>query len=634
MQQFEVADLALWRELVTDSKYTTCSSKKFHKVSVALGLFAVAACQSNQSFRSPPRLSLDGSQLSMLENAVISGQVPRSTVTNAAVAESSAPASSSLPGGPAAKTPSSFSSSAELQLVQKNLNNIRNENSDQKLQAQPNAMTAASQTSGFSAAISAFESPQGDENSADTDEENDEEDDSLLVEESTVDADKEALDADSARSPEEMAELLKREGIEGHFALCEGSIFMEEWNRIFEAQFMAAHKHRYKKASQLRKALETAKSEEYTRLLLPALSDMTFDYPVLINEDVIKWIQYFQTRGRNAFVTWLRRAEDITPLITSSLEKHGLPQDLLYLAMIESGFNNKALSSAKAAGPWQFMRATGRSFGLKLNDYVDERRDPEKATVAAARYLTYLYSLFGDWHLAAASYNAGEGRVSRSMRGQRDKSFFALSAARRLPNETRNYVPKLIAAMIISKNPSRFGFEVSEGSRALKTRWLALEKSVRLNDLAHAISVDPKVLETLNPELRLGITPPGSAAKPYLVRVPENSYTTAYAAVESLPSAPSTYHVAARVRRRESLGQFAKRYGITLNVLLKANPGVRADARLAKGQRLMIPVALGSGQFERLTRDEKGNKRRNRASASHRSRSVKVAARRGGKVRE
>jgi membrane-bound lytic murein transglycosylase D len=615
---------------VTGSFNNPCSTKRIAKLSVALGLFAVAACQSTHNFRSPPRLSLDGSQLSMLENTVISGQVPRSQ-GNVAVGKSPTD-SLQLNNGVASqsKTAAGFSNPEQMILAQKNLNNIRPESAAKENSAPSNSATASRDSSGFSAAITALENPQS---YSDSDEAEDD-DDSLLVEESTVDADKEALDADSARSPEEMAELLKREGIEGHFALCEGSIYMDEWNKIFESQFMAANKHRYKKASHLRKALETARSEEYTRLLLPALSDTNFDYPVLINEDVIKWIQYFQTRGRNAFVTWLRRAEDITPQITSALEKHGLPQDLIYLAMIESGFNNKALSSAKAAGPWQFMRATGRTFGLKLNDYVDERRDPEKATVAAARYLTYLYSLFGDWHLAAASYNAGEGRVAKGMRGQKDKSFFALSAARRLPNETRNYVPKLIAAMIISKNPSRFGFEVSEGSRAVKTRWLALEKSVRLSDLAHSISVDPVVLETLNPELRLGITPPGSASTPYLVRVPENSYATAYAAVENLPQAPSTYHVAARVRRRESLGQFARRYGITLTVLLKANPGVRPDARLAKGQRLMIPVALGSGQFERLTRDEKGSKRRHRASASHRSRSVKVAVRRGSKARE
>jgi membrane-bound lytic murein transglycosylase D len=613
---------------VTGQKQQNRSLRRFIKLTLAMGLFAVAACQSNTQHRPAPRLSLDGTQLSMLEKSVITGTVPRantgkSGIRTAAKTPSQPPETVQQGQLAVPQTPTLLSSGNSAGVALVDSKNAASNNSSQS-----NSQTAKSGDDDAQALVSALAQPgQQFENGFDSDED----EDAALVEESSIDEEKEALDADSARSPEEMAELLMNTGIEGQFALCEGSVYMEDWQGIFENQFITANKHRFKKASQLRKALEEARAEEYTKLLMPTLPNLDFDYPVVINDDVIKWIQYFQTRGRKAFVTWLRRAEDIIPQAVPVLEKHGLPKDLIYLAMIESGFNNRALSSARAAGTWQFMRATGRSFGLKQNDYVDERRDPEKSTVAAARYLTYLYTLFGDWHLAAASYNAGEGRVARSMRGQREQNFFALSAARRLPNETRNYVPKLIAAMIISKNPSRFGFEVSEGSRAVRTRSLALEKSIRLQDLAAAIEVDQKVIENLNPELRLGITPPGTPSSPYLLRIPESSYATAIAAVDSLPQAPRTFYVAARVKKRESVSQFAGRYGITLATLLKANPGIRPNARLSKGQSLKIPVALGSGQYERLTRDERSSKRKMRASSSKRSRTVKYATRRSSK---
>ena len=600
-------------------------------VSLALGLCTLVACQSAHSYQPRPKLSLDGSQLSMLESSVISGQIPKWGESTETKSQS---AKAPIGSGFEVVQRDHLASSKTTALMNKK------SNSEISNSTHTSAMIEITNPAGPESGV-ASNSSEISENLIEPNftqsvvlDDDFEDENSALVEETSVDEEKEALDADSAKSPEEMAQLLQNSGIECQFALCEGSVYMEDWEGIFTNQFTAENAHRFKKSSQLKKALEEARSKEFTKLLLPTLSNLNFDYPVVINQDVIKWIQYFQTRGRRAFVTWLRRAEDIIPQSVPVLEKHGLPQDLIYLAMIESGFNNKALSSARAAGPWQFMRATGRSFGLKQNDYVDERRDPEKSTVAAARYLTYLYTLFGDWHLAAASYNAGEGRVSKGMRGQKDQNFFALSAAKRLPNETRNYVPKLIAAMIISKNPSRFGFEVSEGSRAVRTRMLGLEQSVRISDLASAIAVDRKVLETLNPELRLGITPPSKDSQPYLLRVPESSYPAAIAAVDSLPQAPRTFHVAARVKRRESVGQFAVRYGITLSSLLKANPGVRPNARLRKGQNLMIPVALGSGQYERLTREEKSSKKRSRASSERkRTRSEKVASRRTNKPR-
>ncbi len=575
------------------------SSKTVHiaKLSMAIGLFSVAACQSTGHFSPKPRLSLDGSQFTMLDRSVIAGQIPQ---TQNQITSSLH--SNSFSG--------SQSNNAQSKPLGELASQIKNSNTPQRTSGESELDPSSSE----------FEEVAADEH-----------DDAAVVEEGAVDDDRQTLDADSARSPEEIAEVLEGTRTDAHFALCEGSVYMIEWQKNVDARFLKNNRKKYKRASSLRKAMESARVEEFTKLLLPSLPNLDFDYPVVINNDVIKWIQYFQTRGRKSFVTWLRRAEDFIPKTIAVLEKHGLPRDLVYISMIESGFNNRALSIARAAGPWQFMRATGRIYGLKLNDYVDERRDPEKATVAAAKYLTYLYSMFGDWHLAAASYNAGEGRVSRAMRGRSSKDFFSLSEAKRLPNETRNYVPKLIASMIISKNPARFGFDVAKGSRAVQTASVELEKSIRLSDLARAIQVDKTVLEHLNPELRLGITPPGTAQQPYYLRVPNEFGSHTQEAMASLPTAPRTHTVAARVRRSESVHKFARRHGITLSAVLKANPGIRKNTRLSRGQRVQIPVALGSGQYEKLTSFQsprKYKKSRARVSSKRRSRSVKMATRR------
>lgn len=442
-----------------------------------------------------------------------------------------------------------------------------------------------------------------DEEIAKTDVEEEEEDDQTLLEE------------DSERSPEEIAELVPDATIrvEGNFPLCEGSIYLNDWSSTFERQWMAENAKKYKKRKQLQSALREAKSEGYLKLLYPALGDQNFDYPTVFNDDVLKWLQYFQTRGRAVFVTYLRRGEDLLPQMRAVLEQYGLPKDLVYLAMIESGFNNRATSWARAAGLWQFMPATGRVYGLRKNDYVDERRDPEKSTHAAAQYLTYLYTMFGDWHLASASYNAGEGRVSRSMRGEEQKDFFSLSENRKLPNETRNYVPKIIAAMLIAKNPTKFGFDVESGSRAISVRKISLKRSIAISDLAKEISIDAKVLENLNPELRVGVTPPIDKKNPeYLLRVPESHADRVVASLETLPE-PSVYRsVVTRAPRKETVAQFVKRVGLNAKEFQKANPKLTSKNRLRKGQVVIIPVKLGSGQFEKISDDSPKKKKKKR----------------------
>ena len=184
-----------------------------------------------------------------------------------------------------------------------------------------------------------------------------------------------------------------------------------------------------------------------------------FDVPIQMNKQVRAYLVYFSTERKAVITRYLARSSRYLPMIKKEFAEAGLPEDLAYLAMIESGFNNKAYSPAAASGMWQFIKGTGLRYGLAINSYVDERRDPEKATRAAAQYLLELYKQFGSWYLAAASYNCGENRVQRELDQSTHKNFWELSANMCLPNETKNYVPQMIVATIIAKNPEKFGFK-------------------------------------------------------------------------------------------------------------------------------------------------------------------------------
>lgn len=188
------------------------------------------------------------------------------------------------------------------------------------------------------------------------------------------------------------------------------------------------------------------------------LKNTRFDIPISINSRVEYWVDYFTGRGRNYFAKYLERSEFFIPYIAPLLKQNGMPEDMVYLAMIESGFNNLARSRAKAVGPWQFISATGRRYGLMVNWWVDERRDIRKSTLSAVEYLRDLYGIFQSWELAAAAYNAGEAKIARAVRRFGSKDFWVISRQRFLRPETRDYVPKIIAAAILSKNREQFGF--------------------------------------------------------------------------------------------------------------------------------------------------------------------------------
>ena len=246
-----------------------------------------------------------------------------------------------------------------------------------------------------------------------------------------------------------------------------------------------------------------------------------FDVPIQMNKQVRAYLVYFSTERKAVITRYLSRSTRYLPMIKEVFQEAGLPEDLAYLAMIESGFNNKAYSPAAASGMWQFIKGTGLRYGLAIDSYVDERRDPEKATRAAAKYLLDLYKQFGSWYLAAASYNCGEGRVQRELNQSNHKNFWELSANMCLPTETKNYVPQMIAATIIAKNPEKFGFKNVPYLPPVKYDKVPVTEPTSLTAAAVAVNVPAEEVQALNPELLRGVTPPDTPS--YTLNLPPNS---------------------------------------------------------------------------------------------------------------
>jgi membrane-bound lytic murein transglycosylase D len=386
--------------------------------------------------------------------------------------------------------------------------------------------------------------------------------------------------------------------------LCDDNVYYDSWRQQFDNSWIAENGKNYKSVSTRNKALLKARTSEFIKIVYPSIEKTGFDFPVVINTQVLQWVNYFRSSGKKSFAVWLTRGRSIIPEMEKILEKYGLPKDLVYLSMIESGYSAKALSSAGAVGAWQFMFRTARENGLKINDYVDERRDIKKSTKAAANYLTELYTLFGDWHIAAASYNGGPGLVRRTQKKYgSDSSFFQLTSMGVVNRETADYVPKLIAAMIIAKNPEKFGFDTTEAPLPIPTKTISLTRSVSISDLAKNLKIDKSILEALNPELRLGITPPPHATSggQFELEVPASKYENALLALKTIPDASNKYLIAARIKRRETVSAFAARYRLNTSSVLSANVNLKMNSHLQKGQVVYIPVSLGSGQYDRLS---------------------------------
>lgn len=232
-----------------------------------------------------------------------------------------------------------------------------------------------------------------------------------------------------------------------------------------------------------------------------------FDLPVTYNKKVATWISFFQTRGKNFFRNWLEKSTKYMPLLQSELKKAGLPTDLAYMVMIESGFSSTAVSTASAVGPWQFIESTGRNYGLKKNWWLDERRDIKKSTQAAIRYMKDLHAEFGSWYLVAASYNMGENGLRSRIRRHGTNDYWQLVKLNALPQETQDYVPKILAAMMIAKAPNLYGFRDIDAQYPLQYEVVWAPSGTDLESLADHLNITRKAIKDLNSELLLGYIP-------------------------------------------------------------------------------------------------------------------------------
>lgn len=315
----------------------------------------------------------------------------------------------------------------------------------------------------------------------------------------------------------------------------------------------------------------------------------SFDIPIVINDQVEYFIDYFQTKLRNRFSLWMARSTRYIPMMRKILNEHSLPEDLVYLAMIESGFSTKAYSKANAVGPWQFIRETGERYGLRVNSWVDERKDPIKSTRAAAKHLSDLFNRFGSWYLAAAGYNAGEGKISRALVLYNAQNFWEITAdhCRYIKEETKQYVPKMIAAALIAKEPEKYGFTNIPYYPPLSFGEAMVPGNVELKDVASACGVDVETIVDLNPELKRWITPPGVST--YTLRIPDGTKEKLmenYA--QLIKPKPVVTYAEHRVKKGERLASIAKRYGVKASLIARTNR-IKGNGRLSPGLVLLIP---------------------------------------------
>jgi membrane-bound lytic murein transglycosylase D len=318
------------------------------------------------------------------------------------------------------------------------------------------------------------------------------------------------------------------------------------------------------------------------------------------------YLDFFQTKGRERMGVWLTRMPRYETMIRERLQQDGLPGDLVYLALIESGFSNSATSRSKAVGMWQFMKGTAKLYGLRVDSWVDERRDPYRATDAAARHLKSLSARFGSLYLACAAYNAGAGKVSRGLirlpdddadSVNSDATFFRLYDTKLLRRETKDYVPKLIAAALIAKEPARYGFEVTKVDPPAYDS-IIVPTMTGLDVIARLADTTVAAIREMNPQYLRLATPPGV---PSIVRIPVGRGASTEAAYAALPAKRRVTFVEHVVASGETLGGIARRYHVSSRLLADANPRLKAR-RLRPGQIVVVPTggALSSSVARRM----------------------------------
>lgn len=461
-------------------------------------------------------------------------------------------------------------------------------------------LIAAVGCASLNSAQSGSENPTKDENNV-----------SISTDESAgFDANRVAIEDNGEENPDALAEgedgasdpdALAEEGDEGvqedlGEGFCKDDIYTQYLTRHFGAhaskipvEHVGRGKHRHKSVSSQRRGEAESLNFARSRLVGP-VAPYFGSLPVVANARVEYWIRYFKGEGRKAFLKWLVRGESLKGVVKPLLKTEGLPPELFFLAMVESGFSNQAYSRAKATGPWQFMNGTAKLYGLRINYWVDERRDPIKSTIAAARYLRDLYAEFGDWYLAMAAYNAGPGKVKRGIAKLGTKDFWALAETKYLKPETKHYVPKVLGALILASDPITHGFDVTANPHDLPADGkVTVTRPVKLFDVASKMGLSHKLVARWNPELIHGITPPNVGKNGYELRLSQSLAEKFQEIEDNLPQLEVSDVKMHRVERGETLAKIARRYNVRINQILSINPDIRATA-LRVGRSIAVPV--------------------------------------------
>ena len=313
---------------------------------------------------------------------------------------------------------------------------------------------------------------------------------------------------------------------------------------------------------------------------------VAYSIPVVVNSQVVSFIKAFQTIKHEGIQNALNRSVEFLDTFRDIFKKYGIPEDLVYLPIIESGFRVSATSRARAKGMWQFMASTARLFGLRVDWVVDERLDPVKAADAAARFMKYLFDQYGDWYIVLACYNGGPSRVEKAMNHLQAKDFFEINQSRYMRRETKNYVPAFLASLIIAKSPAEYGFEPGKGEKIFAdTKVVSIPSPVSLTLAASLIGVSCADLKQLNPELVCDYTPPHISF--YSLRLPQHADESVLANMERLPPSKISTGQIYRVRKGDTLSQIARRFRMTVEKLKRVN-GLRSNL-IAPGRKLIIP---------------------------------------------